>query len=237
MRLSSFSMPALALALALVGCNGDSPNADSGSAACPATYTVGDSCQREGQRCPYATSMCGLKCTCRGGVWTCLTRWCECSCACGKILKSSCELLACSAKATNKCPTAASKHCEVLCWDAGMPDGGRDAGPDAKPDGPADLAPDHAPDLAPPDAAPDQTLDLPPDLPTPDAPAPDQTPDLPADAGADAAADAAAGADAATGADAGVGADGKTPDAAVKDAPAKDQPAADAPLPDAPRSP
>ena len=215
----------LSWALALWACNGDAPNTDAGSGTCPATYTVGDSCQQEELRCPYATSQCGLKCTCRGGVWVCLTQWCECSCTCGKILKSSCELLACSAKATNKCPTAASKHCEVLCWDAGAPDAGPDAG---KPDGPgADLKPDKAaPDLSPDKAAPDLSLDKATPDQTPDAPPLDQTPDLPAADTAkapdlpavDAAPDAAApdaSPDAAT-ADA-------TPDAPAPDLPAPDQ--------------
>ena len=105
--------PALLLLLCCSAwaCNGDSSAADSSAASCPATYTVGDPCLSEGLRCPYAMSKCGLKCTCTGQTWTCKTRWCECSCSCGRILISSCELLDCSDKATKKCPSAASKQC------------------------------------------------------------------------------------------------------------------------------
>ena len=185
--------PPLVLALWILGaCSGDSPAADAGG-TCPASYTVGDPCLSEGLRCPYATSRCGLKCTCTGGLWLCRTQWCECSCSCGRILKSSCELLECSPGATHKCPSAASKHCEVLCWDAGTPDAGlldRGAdvtGVDSGPDGPRDHGPEAAPDrsldLPPPDQTPDAPADTTADTKgdhTPDAPAKDDNPDAPA---------------------------------------------------------
>ena len=188
--------PTLLLVLWIFGACSGNDTSDAGPAVCPATYTVGDSCQSEGLRCPYATSMCGLKCTCSNNIWVCRTQWCECSCSCGRILKSSCELLECSPKAANKCPSAASKHCEVICWDAGTVDfksvdiGTKDAGTDGTRDSARDLISDTKPDISldiskdqAQDQASDQTQDTASDL------APDTTKDLAPDTAKDLAPD------------------------------------------------
>ena len=217
--------------LSLGACSGGDSAADA-APACPASYTVGDSCLAEGLRCPYAGSMCGLKCTCSNNLWVCRTVWCECSCPCGRILSHSCELLECSAKATNTCPSVASKHCEAICGDAGPPDistrdistkdaGPHDSGPEAAPDsGPDIITPDIiTPDIITPDqAAPDQAApdiitpdQAAPDQAVPDQAVPDQTADLPPDMGPD-----------------------STPKDLLSDTPAPDQ-TADAKAPDQPQ--
>ena len=136
---------------------GDGCSCNSSSGPCPASFTVGDECSRQGLACPWPGSKCGrVVCTCENGpsafYWTCPSSWCTCTCPCGYSGRVSCESLDCNAQPTDTCPASEADTCALVCADAGRPD----ARPDARRDRPAG-------ESRPVDGARDSRIDAPPD--------------------------------------------------------------------------